>query len=323
MDSKFNNLYNKIITEQKESYLLNEGWFGFGKKKESANVKSSYCKKLWNDKNYDELVKQIREYKKDKQFNKDPDAVFYYGVLLLKDLIEENRLLLVPKCLLLESKAVQTDQKELDVVHFDIDKKHLRKIMRKAKFGNKDALYDLAVFYYVGIPDLLPQNMQKAIKCFKKAADKGCAEAQYNLGVMYERGYDRKDKEHENEFENYIQKDEDLAFKYYTKALQNGYEDAREPYEYLLNKKKLENNSKVKTIDYVDYTTNISKLKKGMQCIKVAANAGCEEAKKYMNDHFQQLKEILDYFIDTDKIYNQNLNKSKETPEIELDFKQA
>lgn len=322
--NQFEKEYRRIINEYKNDNLIEQGIFDFFKKKDkdSANVKSNYCNKLWNDKNYKKLAEEIKSYKKNNKndFSKDPNAIFYYGVLLLKDLIQENRLNLNAKSLLLESKAVQTDQEEVDVVHFDIDKKHLRKIILKAKLGNKDALYDLAIFYYVGIPDLLSQNMQKAIKLFKKAAEKGCAEAQYNLGVMYERGYDRKDKEHENQFEHYIHKDEDEAYKWYAKAVQNGYEDAKEPLKYLLNKKKLENDPKIKHISQKEYTTNISKLRKGMQYVKIAAENGCEEAKKYVNEYFGQLRDILNYFIDIDTDYKQKLSGYNKTPQIELQY---
>ena len=253
-----------------------------------------------------------------KKFSNDPQAIFYYGVMLLKDLISESKLNLLGKGLLLESTAVKTDKEQMNVVHHDIDKKHLRKIIRKAKFGNADAIYDLAICYYVGVPDLLDKDIQKAIKLFEKAAKKGCAEAQYNLGVMYEKGYDTKDEEHQNEFEEYIEKDEDLAYKYYAKALQNGYEDAREPLEYLLTKKK--NESKDVKEKRQEFTSSVNRMKKGIQYIRVAADAGLKEAKEFLDKHLLQIKEKMESFIDIDKQYTKNLEHYNENPQMELGY---
>lgn len=306
--NKFDRTYNRIIKQYVDNDVIEQGLFDIFKKKDkdSADVKSAYCMKLWNDKNYQKLAKELVKYKKEnkKEFSNDPQAIFYYGVMLLKDLISESKLNLLGKGLLLESKAVKTDQEQMDIVSHDIDKKHLKKIVRKAKFGDADAIYDLAICYYVGVPDLLKQNVQKAVKLFKKAAKKGCAEAQYNLGVMYEKGYDRKDKEHQNEFENYIQKDEDLAYKYYARALQNGYEDAREPLEYLLTKKK---NEKADTKDKPqNFTNSIKRLKKGLEYIQIAAKAGLEEAKAFLEKYKDELEQKQSMFIQLKEKQNAN-----------------
>ena len=306
--NQFDRVYNRII---QENNLVNEGWFGFGKKKESASDKAAMCKKLWNDKNYAKLADQIKDYKKDAQFAKDPDAQFYYGMLLVKDLISEHNLILSPKFLLLESTAVKTDQEEIDTV-WDISKKDYRKTLFKAKMGDKDAIYDLAVYYYVGIQDVVPQDIEKAIKLFKKAAEKGCPEAQYNLGVMYERGYDRNDKEHENEFQNYIQKDQDEAFKWYKRAYENGYEEAKEPYEYLLNKKKNESEDALDILNK-KYTTSQKQINKGIEYIKLAAQGGCKEAAEFLKKHLNEIKQEADFYQQTMALYNKNVgnyNKS-------------
>lgn len=320
--NKFDRTYNRIIKQYVDNDVIEQGLFDIFKKKDkdSADVKSAYCMKLWNDKNYQKLAKELVKYKKEnkKEFSNDPQAIFYYGVMLLKDLISESKLNLLGKGLLLESTAVITNQEQMDIVHHDIDKKHLKKIVRKAKFGNADAIYDLAICYYVGVPDLLKQNVQKAIKLFKKAAKKGCAEAQYNLGVMYEKGYDVKDKEHQNEFEEYIEKDEDLAYKYYAKALQNGYEDAREPLEYLLTKKK--NESKDVKEKRQEFTSSVNRMKKGIQYIQVAADAGLEEAKEFLDKHLLQIKEKMETFIDINKQYAKNLEHYNENPQMELGY---
>lgn len=306
-NSKFDTLYNQILNEGNET-ITNQGigdWFK--KKKNNSSDKAAMCKKLWNDKNYDKLADQIKEYKKDKQFAKDPDAQFYYGMLLVKDLINESELILKTKFLLSESREVKTDQSEINTV-WDISKKDYRKTLLKAKMGNKDALYDLAVYYYVGINDVVPQDIEKAIKLFKKAAKKGCPEAQYNLGVMYERGFDPKDKEHENEFQNYIQKDEDKAFIYYKRAYENGYKDAKEPYEYLLNKKKNEAKDSLDILNK-ENSTNQAKVNKGIEYIKYAAKGGCKEAIEFLKKHLEEVKNQRDFYDQTMALYNKNSAK--------------
>lgn len=307
MNNKFDNLYNKIIIEQKEAGILNESFFGFRKKKEEMKDRAAMCKKLWNDKNYSKLADQIKEYKKDAQFAKDPDAQFYYGMLLVKDLINESQLILKTKFLLTESTAVKTDQDEIDTV-WNISKSDYRKTLFKAKMGNKDAIYDLAVYYYVGIDNVVPQNIEKAIKLFKKAAEKGCPEAQYNLGIMYERGFDSKDKEHENEFQNYIKKDQDEAFKWYKRALDNGYEQAKEPYEYLLNKKKNENKEGNDILSRENSTSQV-KINKGIEYIKQAARGGCQEAAEFLKKHLDELKAQKEFFDQTMALYDKNVAK--------------
>ena len=301
---KFTQTYLNLINQNN---LQSEGIGDWFKKKDNFKDKAAMCKKLWNDKNYSKLADEIRQYKKDAQFKKDPDAQFYYGILLVKDLINENKLILLPKALLLESTEVKTDQKEIDTV-WDITKKDYRKTLFKAKMGNKDAIYDLAVYYYVGIQDVVPQNIEKAVKLFKKAAEKGCPEAQYNLAVMYERGYDPEDKEHENQFQNYIEKDEDKAYLLYKKAYQNGYEDAKEPYEYLLNKKK---NEEKDALDILNKENSMSQVKidKGVEYIKLAARGGCEEAINFLKKHLDELKAQKDFFNQTMALYQKNLAK--------------
>ena len=53
--------------------------------------------------------------------------------------------------------------------------------------GDADAQYFLGVMYEKG--NGVPQNYAEAVKWFRLAADQGDADAQYNLGVMYEKGY--------------------------------------------------------------------------------------------------------------------------------------
>lgn len=54
----------------------------------------------------------------------------------------------------------------------------------KARKGDINAQYKLGLKYYKG--QGVPKNNGKAMKWFKKAAEQGHADAQYNLGVMYD-----------------------------------------------------------------------------------------------------------------------------------------
>jgi len=55
-----------------------------------------------------------------------------------------------------------------------------------AEQGNADAQYNLGVLYNKG--EGVPQSYAKAVKWFKKAAKQGLAVAQYNLGIKYANG---------------------------------------------------------------------------------------------------------------------------------------
>ena len=58
-------------------------------------------------------------------------------------------------------------------------------------------------------------NREEAIKWFEKAAQRGLAQAQFNLGVAYEIGYG-------------VTQDKEEAVKWYTKAAQQGFAPAQE-----------------------------------------------------------------------------------------------
>src|SRR5215510_10425361 len=66
----------------------------------------------------------------------------------------------------------------------------------------------------IGISDDVEQDYKKAIVLYRKAANKGNAEAQYALGCCYEYG-------------DGIKKNVDLAVKWYTKAADQGYTEAQ------------------------------------------------------------------------------------------------
>jgi TPR repeat protein len=62
----------------------------------------------------------------------------------------------------------------------------LRLLRPLAEQGDADAQYNLGVMYNNG--DGVPQNYSEAIKWHRKAADQGNGNSQFNLGFMYDRG---------------------------------------------------------------------------------------------------------------------------------------
>ena len=57
---------------------------------------------------------------------------------------------------------------------------------KAADQGNADAQYNLGVMYDQG--QGVPQDYAAAVSWFRKAADQGYAHAQFNLGLMYDEG---------------------------------------------------------------------------------------------------------------------------------------
>ena len=62
----------------------------------------------------------------------------------------------------------------------------LRQLQSAAQAGDADAQVDLGLMYDQG--QGVPQNYAEALKWYRKAADQGDATAQYNVGVMYDHG---------------------------------------------------------------------------------------------------------------------------------------
>jgi TPR repeat protein len=62
----------------------------------------------------------------------------------------------------------------------------LREWTPLAKQGNADAQFDLGVMYELG--QGVPQDGKTAVKWYRLAAEQGLADAQFNLGVMYAEG---------------------------------------------------------------------------------------------------------------------------------------
>ena len=67
------------------------------------------------------------------------------------------------------------------------DKEEVKRVKKLMEKGNANAFYHLAGNYATGTIGL-PQNQTKAIESWLKAGELGCANAYYNLGIMYSNG---------------------------------------------------------------------------------------------------------------------------------------
>ena len=85
------------------------------------------------------------------------------------------------------------------------------KILQQASGGSSAAQFNLGVMYDKG--DGVTQDYKEAFKWYELAAKQGFAEAQYNLGLMYEKG--------QGAIENYL-----LAHAYLNLAASSGDKDA-------------------------------------------------------------------------------------------------
>lgn len=96
--------------------------------------------------------------------------------------------------------------------NFSKAKQYLKKIIN---YGNEEdvpeAMLKLGALYYFG-DHTVPSNKDKALKWFKRAADKGEATAMHNLALMYYNG-------------DGVSMDKKLGEKYYKKAREAGYID--------------------------------------------------------------------------------------------------
>ncbi len=63
----------------------------------------------------------------------------------------------------------------------------LRELRPLANQGNAEAQFNLGVMYDKG--EGVPQDDTEAVKWYRKAAEQGYAEAQYSLGLMYVKGW--------------------------------------------------------------------------------------------------------------------------------------
>ena len=87
-------------------------------------------------------------------------------------------------------------------------KQKLSTVINQANAGNASAQFELGKRYYS------EKIYPGAVKCFRQAAEQGHAEAQYNLGVCYANGCG-------------MPKDLQQAIYWYTKAAEQGNEDAQ------------------------------------------------------------------------------------------------
>jgi TPR repeat protein len=81
-----------------------------------------------------------------------------------------------------------------------------------AEQGNADAQYNLGLMYDNGRG--VPQDYKTAMKWYTLAAEQGNADAQYNLGFMYDNGYG-------------VPQDDKTALKWWTLAAEQGNADAQ------------------------------------------------------------------------------------------------
>ena len=109
--------------------------------------------------------------------------------------------------------------------------------------------------YNQGLEFYKNNNFPKAVECYTKAAEQGYAEAQFNLGVMYDDG--------QGVAQNYAE-----AAKWFTKAAEQGYADA----QYLLGEMYISGQG-VKAND-----------EKAIQWLRKAAKQGHAKAQKRLKD---------------------------------------
>src|SRR2546430_1670593 len=89
---------------------------------------------------------------------------------------------------------------------------NLKDTQKEAENGNKEAQFNLGVYYEKGIG--IEKNEVKAFDWYQKAAENGVKEAQFNLGVYYEKGIG-------------TEKDEVKAFFWCQKVAENGDKEAQ------------------------------------------------------------------------------------------------
>ena len=89
------------------------------------------------------------------------------------------------------------------------------RLLKAAERGDADAQLFLAIVYNNGYfyEKVIKRDVKKAIEWLTKSAEQGLATAQYYLGVMYEHSYD-------------ITRDLKMAVEWYIKASENGYSEA-------------------------------------------------------------------------------------------------
>ena len=92
------------------------------------------------------------------------------------------------------------------------DDNSIASLMRRAEKGNAEAQFELGTAYYNG--DGMEQNYEKAFEWYTKAAEQGMAEAQFKLGICYDNG--------QGVTQNYKK-----AVEWFTKAAEQGFAEAQ------------------------------------------------------------------------------------------------
>jgi uncharacterized protein len=126
---------------------------------------------------------------------------FTFG-LLLQVLLSTT---LVGSATAQENKSIDTSKPKVTVTK-------LSAMQKKAKEGDPNAQFILAVLYETGLD--VSKDLIKAAEWFQKAAEQGDIEAQFKLAHMYEKGEG-------------IPKDSTKAVEWYRKAAEQGYSNAQ------------------------------------------------------------------------------------------------
>ena len=98
------------------------------------------------------------------------------------------------------------------------DVSYFKETLQAAEQGNAQAQYNLGVMYEQG--QGVRQDVAQAAQWFRKAAEQGFAEAQYNLGVMHANGLGVR--------QNYK-----IAKEWFGKACDNGFQPGCDAYRKL------------------------------------------------------------------------------------------
>lgn len=86
-----------------------------------------------------------------------------------------------------------------------------------AKLGDARAQYSLALFHYSGQSDVKSGHLSKAVELMKLSAEQGFVKAQFNFGLMHERGVPGAD----------LKPNVELAVKWYLASANQGYPPAQ------------------------------------------------------------------------------------------------
>lgn len=98
-------------------------------------------------------------------------------------MINKLMILIVLNFVLLEANDYSEGMKAYSVENY---KKAYTYFLKASKKGNKDAYFQLSIFYRKG--KVVPKDIDKSIFFLEKAAEKGHKKAQYNLGNFYREG---------------------------------------------------------------------------------------------------------------------------------------